>query len=404
MEARQHLQLMLILGALAALGPFAIDMYLPGFEDIAADFNTDIAHVGLSLTSYFIGICVGQILCGPLIDRFGRRTPLIIGLICFTAASIGCGLAPGLYWLVGLRFLLALGGCVGMVASRAIIRDLYPPHEIAKVFSTLMLVMGAAPILAPTAGSFFAAHFGWRSIFIALALFSVGLLIAVYYLLPESRAPDPTVSLKPSSVVRDYRIVSRNRDFAVYTVAGGLSMAGLFAYISGAPLLFMAVLELSGTHFAWVFGLNAMGFIAGAQINRFVLQYVSPHRLIMIAGTFATFMALGLTLASIAHVNSVAVFGVLIFFFMMALGPLIPNTTALALQPFSKFAGSASALIGSIQMLLAALASGAISVLANGSAVPMALTMLLCAGGGLLIVASHGFSAAETVQSAPLHK
>ncbi len=399
MKPLQHFHLMLILGALAALGPFAIDMYLPGFNDIATDFNTDISHVGLSLTSYFVGICIGQILCGPIIDRFGRRKPLIVGLLIFILASIGCGLAPGLYWLIGLRFLLALGGCVGMVASRAIIRDLYPPDEIAKVFSTLMLVMGAAPILAPTAGSFFSAHFGWRSIFIALTIFSASLLVAVYNWLPESREPDASVSLDPASVVRDYRIVLRNREFAVYTVTGGLSMAGLFAYISGAPLLFMNVLGLSATHFAWLFGLNAMGFIGAAQINRFILQYVSPQRLIIIAGSFSTVMAVGLTLAGIYNVTNIVVFATLIFLFMTSLGPLIPNTTALALRPFSKFAGSASALIGSMQMLLAAVASGMVSTMANGSAVPMALTMLFCAGVGLMVVLWNNMPVGATVQS-----
>src|SRR5690606_29743989 len=147
------------------------------------------------LTSYFAGICIGQILCGPLIDRFGRRTPMLIGLSVFAVAALGCAMAPGLYWLVGLRVLLAFGACVGMVASRAIVRDLYPPEQMAKVFSTLMLVMGAAPILAPTVGSFFSSTIGWRAIFGFLTIFSLGLLIIVYYKLPNSRAADPSVSL-----------------------------------------------------------------------------------------------------------------------------------------------------------------------------------------------------------------
>src|SRR5690606_7784653 len=206
------------------------------------------------LTSYFAGICVGQVLVGPLVDRFGRRTPMLIGLAIFALAALGCSFAPGLYWLVGLRGLLALGACVGMVASRAIVRDVYHPDEMAKVLSTIMLIMGAAPILAPTVGSFFSSTLGWRWIFGFLTLFSSTLFMCVYFFLPESRAPDKSVSLHPVAVARDYRLVFRNRDFIVYALAGGLSMAGLFAYISGAPLLFMKILGLSETHFAWLFG------------------------------------------------------------------------------------------------------------------------------------------------------
>jgi len=401
MKPKHHIRLMLILGALAALGPFSIDMYLPGFQAIAAEFNTDIAHISLSLTSYFAGICIGQILCGPLIDRFGRRVPLLIGLIIFLIAAIGCGLSPNLATLVLLRVLLALGACVGMVASRAIIRDLYPPDEMAKVFSTLMLIMGAAPILAPTAGSFFTSTLGWRSIFIFLALFTFMLLTAVYYLLPESRPADKTLSLTPTAVIRDYRIVLRNPDFLVFATAGGLGMAGVFAYISGAPLLFMQILGLSEIQFAWLFGLNALGFISAAQVNRFILQYVSPYRLIMIAISTAALAATGLVIASAFHVHSTPVFAGLIFVFMSSLGPLIPNTTAIALQPFSKFAGSASALIGSLQMLIAALASWAVSGLANGTSLPMAVTMLACASGSFLLIGGK-LSAGNEDSTAPV--
>lgn len=386
MSFPKHTELMLILGALAALGPFAIDMYLPGFEAIAADFHTDIAHVGLTLTSYFIGICIGQILVGPLIDRFGRRVPMLVGLSLFAIAALGCALSPGLYWLVALRVLLALGACVGMVASRAIVRDLYPPDQMAKVFSTLMLVMGAAPVLAPTAGSFFSSTIGWRAIFGFLVIFSLSLLAAVYYRLPNSRPPDKSVSLEPSEVIKDYRQVIRHPDFLSYAMAGGLSMAGLFAYVSGAPLLYMKVLGLTDTQFAWLFGLNAIGFIGAAQLNQFILRYITPQRLIMISAITATTTAVILTLASLAGVVNAPLYATLIFLYMACLGPLVPNTTALALTPFKKFAGSASALIGSLQMLIAALASGAVSVLANGTALPMAATMLFCASVGLIVM------------------
>jgi DHA1 family bicyclomycin/chloramphenicol resistance-like MFS transporter len=285
-----------------------------------------------------------------------------------------------------MRVLLALGGCVGMVASRAIIRDLYPPEEMAKVFSTLMLIMGAAPILAPTAGSFIVGHFGWRGIFLFLTIFTLALWLTVYFFLPESRAPDPSVKLNPAAVATDYRIVMRNREFAVYGIAGGLSMAALFSYITGAPLLFLKILGMDPTHFAWLFGANALGFISAAQLNRVVLRFVTPQKLVVYAGTVATLVAVGILAASWLNVTHVVVYAALIFCFMSALGPLVPNTTALALAPFKKFAGSASALNGSKQMLLAAMATAAVSAAANGTAIPMGATMLVCVGVGLAIV------------------
>ncbi len=385
MKPPHHLRLMLILGALAALGPFAIDMYLPGFNAIARDFNTNTASVSLSLTSYFVGICVGQIFYGPIVDRFGRRPPMLIGVAIFALASLGCALAPGLNWLIALRLILALGGCVGMVASRAIIRDLYPPEEMPKVFSTLMLIMGAAPILAPTAGSFFVTHFGWRSIFIFLALFTILIWMTVYFLLPESRGPDPDISLRPAEVLRDYKIVLRHPDFAAYSIAGGLCMAALFTYISGAPVLFLDILKINPTHFAWLFGANALGFIAAAQLNQVILRYITPQRLIAISATLAVTIAAILLAVTIFAIPSTTLYVILIFGFMAALGPLVPNTTALALTPFSKYAGSASALIGSLQMLLAAIASALVSTLSNGTAIPMAAIMLTCAAFALAI-------------------
>lgn len=376
---------MLILGSLAALGPFAIDMYLPGFQAIADEFGTTTAKVSLSLTSYFVGICVGQIFYGPIVDRFGRRQPMLVGVALFAVAAAGCGMAAGLNWLIGMRLLLALGGCVGMVASRAIIRDLYPPEEMPKVFSTLMLIMGAAPILAPTAGSFIVTSLGWRAIFYFLAAFTIVIWMTVYYFLPESRGPDPSIKLHPAAVFRDYKIVLRNPDFASYSIAGGLCMAALFTYISGAPVLFLDILNMEPTHFAWMFGANALGYIGAAQLNQVVLRYISPQRLIFISATLAVVLAATLAIASLLHVTSIPVYFVLIFAFMASLGPLVPNTTALALTPFTKFAGSASALIGSLQMLLSAMASGLVSMLSNGTAVPMAMIMLICAAGALIV-------------------
>ena len=184
------LRLLLILGALSAFGPLAIDFYLPSFPALARAFATDVEHVQLSLASYFVGLAIGQLIYGPMADRFGRRKPLLVGVALFSLASLACALAPSLEWLIAARFVQALGGCAGMVVSRAVVRDMCDPISSAKVFSQLMLVMGLAPILAPLAGGLLLSSLGWPSIFICLTLFSFACLLAVAKWLPETLADD----------------------------------------------------------------------------------------------------------------------------------------------------------------------------------------------------------------------
>lgn len=389
MNQKQKNTIILTLGALAAIGPFSIDMYLPGFPAIAADLRTDIAHVGLSLTSYFIGISLGQIVYGPLIDRFGRKTPLLAGLVIYMTAAVGCALAPDVYWLIALRFLLALGGCVGMVAGRAVVRDLFPASETAKVFSTLILIMGVAPIVAPTVGGYVTAHFGWRYIFLFLVAFSAAMFLVVKRFLPESRQPDPTVSLRPGAVLRDYVQVLKDSDFTGYALAGSIAFAGIFAYISGSPFVFMEYFGLSETVYGWIFGLNAFGFILGSQINRLWLKRKTPSQIVLRAGFFQFLGALILAAGSMAGVLNATATMVLIFLFVFWLGFLAPNTTALALQPFTRYAGSASALLGSFQMVAGALASAMVSSLHNGTLLPMVSVMTGCAVAGYAVVVFH---------------
>lgn len=389
MNQQQKNTIILTLGALAAIGPFSIDMYLPGFPAIAADLETDIAHVGFSLTSYFIGISLGQIAYGPLIDRFGRKTPLLTGLVLYLIAAVGCALVPDVYWLIALRFMLAIGGCVGMVAGRAVVRDLFPAGETAKVFSTLILIMGVAPIVAPTIGGYVAAHFGWRYIFLFLVAFSALMFLVVKRFLPESRQPDPAVSLKPAAVLHDYLQVLKDPDFTSYTLAGSITFAGLFAYISGSPFVFMEYFGLSETLYGWIFGLNAFGFIAGSQINRLWLKEKSSAQIVLRAGFFQFLAGLVLAAGSVAGVLNATATMVLIFLFVFWLGFLAPNTTALALQPFTRFAGSASALLGSLQMVAGALASALVSYLHNNTLLPMVLVMACCAVIGYGVVVFH---------------
>jgi DHA1 family bicyclomycin/chloramphenicol resistance-like MFS transporter len=204
MTSRQRTVLILVVGSLTAVGPFSIDMYLPGFPAIARDLGTDIAQVALSLTSYFIGISLGQLGYGPLVDRYGRKRPVIAGLIIYIVAAIGCGLVPTIHWLIAFRFFLALGSCVGIVAARAVVRDLFPLRDVAKIFSTLMLVLAVSPLFAPSLGAFVSEAYSWRYIFAVLAFIGLAILLLVIRFLPESRPPDASISLRPANMARNY--------------------------------------------------------------------------------------------------------------------------------------------------------------------------------------------------------
>lgn len=376
MDRRQHIILILVLGSITAVGPFSIDMYLPGFPAIARDLQTDISHVSLSLTSYFIGIAVGQLGYGPLLDRFGRKTPTIAGLLIYIVSAIGCGLSPTIPWLIVMRFFLAIGSCVGIVAARAIVRDLFPLGEIARIFSLLMLVLGVSPIIAPSVGAYVADTFSWRYVFAVLAAIATFILVGVIRYLPESRAGDKSVSLRPLVMMRNYLAVFKEPKFVVYGFASAAASAGLFAYISDSPFIFMKLFGLTERQFGLVFGLSACGVIGGSQVNRFLLRKKSGSEISIASAFVQCGVALILIAGVLLQVPPVAVM-VLIFLYLCGLGFLSPNTTALAMEPFATQAGTASALMGSMQMTAGALASALVSYFHDGTALPMAVLLVI---------------------------
>lgn len=361
------------------MGPFSIDTYLPGFPTIAEELNTSISRVSLTLTSYFIGISFGQLIYGPLLDRFGRKKPLMIGLGLYFITSSVCIMVPTIEALIGLRFLQALGGCVGMVATRAIVRDRFEVKEIARVFSSLILIMGVAPIIAPTVGGYIANSLGWRYIFVLLSVFSALLIIVLHRFLAESKDPDHSVSLKMNSVLKNYWQVLINREFLLYGSAGSLGMAGLFVYIAGSPFIFMELFEFSEQAYGWLFGINAMGFIGGSQINRHVLRKRESEKVTIVAAILMLLVSVLTVSGSMLGLLEPYTFIGMIFCFMFFLGFVNPNTTAMALAPFERNAGVASALIGSIRMLGGAIATAVIGLLHNGTVYPMILLMMLFA-------------------------
>ncbi len=376
---------LLILGLLSAIGPFSIDMYLPAFETIATDFNSPIEHVQLSLTSYFIGIAIGQMIYGPLLDKYGRKKPLMIGLIIYSLASICCVFAHSVDQLIALRFLQALGSCAGMVAARAMVQDYYDSREAARVFSLLMLVIAISPILAPSAGAFLLKYFNWHYIFISLFAIAVIILICTKFLLPESYAGDRSLSLSPSSVFSKFWGVFVNKVFLSYCLVGSIASAGLYAYLAGSPFVMQQYYGLTQNEYGLAFAFVASAMIVATQLNRWLLKRWSSRQISKIANIWQAFIGLLMVISYATNSLTFTVLLFLMFFYLFGQGFIFPNTSALALSPFKASAGSASALLGCIQMGFGALTSALVSYLHNNTAMPMVAVMCGCAVIALIL-------------------
>ncbi len=376
----------LILGLLSAIGPFSIDMYLPGFPVMAKDLGVSVDVISYSLASFFIGVCIGQLLCGPLLDRYGRRKPLLIGMGLYIVASIGCAFSNGIEMLIVCRFFQALGGCVGMVAPRAIIRDVFPLKENAKIFSLMILILGVAPICAPTAGSLLISSLGWHSVFVALAIIGALVLLAVIFKLPESKQPDPGYSLKAGVIIRNFYDVLKVPQFYTYALMGAISAAGLFAYLAGSPFVFMELFGTTEQQYGFIFAIIATGLIVCSQLNNQLLKKYSSEQITkatltaqaiigisFVAGTALGWWNLYFTIGHIA-------------LFLSCQGFAFPNSSALSMAPFTKNAGTASALMGALQMAFGALAAAIIGMSNPATALPLAVIMASCALIALLIL------------------
>lgn len=375
----------LILGALSAFGPLAIDFYLPGFPAMALYFGTDEKHVQLTLAAYFLGLSIGQLAYGPVADRFGRRIPLLVGVSLFTLSSVACTLAPNLEWLIGARFVQALGGCAGMVLARAIVSDKCNAVESAKVFSQLMLVMGLAPILAPMLGGVLVNAYGWQAIFVSLTIFSTLSLVAVTVGLPES-IPAGVPRQPLSGALKQYGNLLKDRIFLGHALTGGIAMAGMFSYIAASPFVFIKLYGVPPEHYGWLFGLNAAGFIFVAQVNARLLRKYGPAFLLL--RTVWVYLAAALIMLAVTGLRSEQLWLLMIplFICIASLGCIIPNASACAMNGQGARAGSASALLGCLQFSVAAGAASLVGVLHDGTATPMATVISLC--GVLAVLAS----------------
>lgn len=396
MNSTKHsnFSLILALGALTALSPFSIDMYLPAFPKMAESLNTSVSEVSLSLSSYFIGLAFGQLFYGPLLDRFGRKKPLYIGLILYILATLGCLTSRSVDTLVIFRFIQAVGGCAANVAAMAMVRDFFSPKESAKVFSLLMLILGVSPLLAPTAGGYLATAFGWQSIFVVLIVIGVLMLGVSIFYLPTGYAPDKSHSLHPGLIFKNYLSILKDPQFYTYSVAGALAFSGLFVYLAASPTIFMEIFKVSEQVYGWIFALLAAGFIGASQFNIYLLRKFSNEKVLLTAlGGLTVFGFIFLLGASGGWFGLVGTIGIL-FCYLSCAGLANPNAAALALAPFAKNAGSASALVGCLQMGIGALASVSVGVLKAQQILPIAAIFMASSllALGILILGSRKIS------------
>lgn len=379
-------RLTLVLGALTAFAPFATDMYLVSFPALAASFHADSGQVQLGLSLFFVGLAVGQLFYGPLIDRYGRKLPLLAGTAFFAATSFLIVFAPDIESFIALRLLQAIGGCAGMVVSRAIITDLFDERETARILSLMMTVQGLAPILAPVLGGYILIFADWRAIFLFLAVFGAICFAAASTLLPETLPRQKRQRMNLVGVLTIYVHLLGQRRFIAPTLAGSLSLGSIFAFISGSPFVFMEIHQISPQHYGWLFGANAFGMIVAAQLNRFLLNRLAPSK--VLAG------ALGVQIVAIfvalVTLTSGSLFVLLSSLWIsLATIPLVAaNATALGMAASGKHAGSASALVGVLQFGVAGIVSALVGVLHDGTALPMVGTIFACGllAGGVLFL------------------
>lgn len=372
-----------ILGAQSAFGALSTDMYLPALPALTRDFATDQLGTQLTLAGFFIGFALGQAFFGPIADRFGRRPPLFAGLALYVLSSVGCALAPSIGALTVLRFLQGIGACSGVVIARAIVRDLFPPQETPHIFASLMLVMGVAPILAPLAGGYLFALAGWQAIFWALAAIGAAVLAASALQLPESHRPGAGDTLALGAVLARYTALLKDRRYLGFALVTGISFAGLFAYIAGSPFVFINLYHVPAHSFGWVFGLNALGLIGFSQLNRVLHRFLDTFELLRAA--LGTQAAAGMALLATSATGFGGMIGVMVplFVYVSCVGLVAPNATALAMAPYARNAGSASALLGTLQFAIASVAAVAVGSIPAASALPMGA--VICVSGLLAV-------------------
>ncbi|MDB5615853.1 multidrug effflux MFS transporter [Tardiphaga sp.] len=374
-----------VLGLLSAVGPFAIDMYLPALPAIAADLHTTTASTQMTLTVFFIAFGLCQIVYGPLSDVYGRKAPLYAGLTLFTIGSIGCALAPGIGWLIAFRFVQGLGAAAMAVIPRAIIRDLHTGAEATRLMSLVMLVFSVCPILAPLIGSALIVPFGWRAVFAAVTLAALIGIALVALMLPETRPIEERIGGSMRNVLGGFRILLRDGHFLGLTFIGGLGMSSFFAFLATSSFVYIGHYGLSPTQYSLAFSINAIGFIGASQFAGYLGGRFGMTRVVLTAVSLYAGFALLLFALTLMGFDSLRVLMPLLFMSFAFLGLVIPSTMVLALEHHGPIAGIAAALGGTLQMVTGGVMIAVAGLFFDGTTLPMVCTIALTAVAALLV-------------------
>jgi DHA1 family bicyclomycin/chloramphenicol resistance-like MFS transporter len=375
----------IILGLLCAVGPFAIDMYLPALPTIAADLHASVPATQATLMSFFIAFGGCQIVYGPVSDAVGRKPPLYFGLALFAIGSIGCGLSPTIEWLIAFRFIQGVGAASVMVIPRAIIRDLHTGVEATRLMSLCMLVLSVSPILAPLTGSALIVPFGWRAVFVAVTIVAIlGFLLTAFFL-RETHLPRDRMKVSAKNLLSGFGRLLCHARFLGLTFIGGLGMASFFTFLASSSFIYIEHFGLTPTEFSVAFSMNAIGFIGASQFAAHLGSRYGMARMVFTAvSIYAAFLLVLLALTLIG-VDKLWVLMALLFFAFASMGVVIPTVMVLALDDHGPIAGMASALGGTLQMLTGGAMIAVVGFFFNGTPLPMVLAMALCAVGAFLL-------------------
>jgi DHA1 family bicyclomycin/chloramphenicol resistance-like MFS transporter len=372
-------KIILVLGVLSAIGPLSIDMYLPAFKNIAKALQCSPEQMGYTLSSFFFGICLGQLVNGPLLDHFGRKKVLYIGLGIYVISSFACAMSSSVEPLISWRFFQAIGCSVGWIAPNAVIRETFEESERPKILSLMILILGVSPILAPSIGSMLLTFGSWKFIFVLLAIIILLILILIKQWLPEKVQEEARGPFHVKKIMHAYVALFANRRFVLFAFAGAIGAGSIFTFVSGAPPTFLSYYGASESQFGWIFGLVASGIISASQVNNLVIKKFTSMQILRVALLAQFLICLFLSVGAKFGWLQLETNILLLFLILACQGFIFPNLTSLALQPFHQGAGAASAMMGAIQMAWGAICAALLGILFDGTPFTMAIIMLLCA-------------------------
>jgi DHA1 family bicyclomycin/chloramphenicol resistance-like MFS transporter len=379
--------LITLLGILTAFAPFSIDMYLAAFPSMAADMGTDVGDIQLTLSVFFLGMGSGQIFYGPLIDRFGRRVPLLAGLTLFTVSSFFLTFTTNFSLFVCLRFMQAVGGCAGMIIGRAIIRDRYSLQNAARALSLMIVVQSIGPVAAPVIGGYLLRISTWRMIFVTLCGLGLACFLATFFRLPETLLKENRVKNSPREILGVFLQLLSEGKFLAPALAGALGGATTFAFISGSPFVLMGLYEVNEVQYGWIFAAISIGMAGAGYVNQMLLRHIQVLHLLYAGLMCSIFFSAGILIILLKYGQPPLSLLFPPLFFTLATNPLaVANSTAVAMAAYAKHSGSASSLIGALLFACAGATSTLTGLMHNGTAYPMVVMMLVCSACALMIL------------------